>query len=348
MKNNANEKTRMHNIQDWLLGISVIFLMTISGYIVLLDIQALNLNDGIFCTQTTDDCAIEIGAQAKQEKDTEPPEHPRAHKNYAIYLILMIVIFLYCSDVLYTILSIRRDNDVHVGVKGFFQHAVIVFFLAFFLAFLGSLEDIYRVTKDVANSIVAMEPHYFLLYVSYALFESVLITLIAIEFTMAYFVRDHENSATLIAVLLIAGVIDIGALTSLKTVLAQPSPSMGPAISYIPTYGVSAIIGIAAICSFLSSFSAINYAQLQVNAALQDHKLRMKYFDTLVHIRDSGQYVDRSLAITLLNLYESITSRPSAGSEVKDNSTQTENADDNAEHSTDNDIDPDNTNTHRN
>ena len=172
----------------------------------------------------------------------------------------------------------------------YFNHVVVVFFLAFALSFFGNIEDFFIDGTQIQKTNGGCGSGYLFNYISYTVFESLLITLIAIEFTTIYFVRTHEKADRLVAMLLIAGVLDIAAFTLLKTVIAQPSLQLGDAllnchqVAYEQTAHVGVLLLITSVLSFVSSFNSIHVAQQNVDSALDDHMKHSRMLSELVDI----------------------------------------------------------------
>ncbi|MGB0721660.1 MAG: hypothetical protein ACPGU7_04610 [Gammaproteobacteria bacterium] len=173
----------------------------------------------------------------------------------------------------------------------YIRHTLIVFFLAFALALFGALEDFYSLPEGTYDEIISLMcdgEGYIYTFFAFGLFESLLIALIAIEFTTTYFVRDHERASDLVESLLIAGVLDVAAYIALKTILGQPGLELTPdpqrAPIYETTWHMAALVTIAALMSFISSFGAIHYAQLRVDKALKDHLSHLRMLNRLARL----------------------------------------------------------------
>jgi hypothetical protein len=182
------------------------------------------------------------------------------------------------------------------------EHVLIVFFLAFALAFFGSIEELMHIHMEgkCGSEDFCLElpdPDHIWIFVSYALLESSLVALLAIEFTTAFFVRHHEKSESLVASLIIAGVLDIAAFVLIKTVIAQPSISLtdpGAGLGYIAGYQIAILLAGLMVLSFISSFGAINQAQIFVNDALDDHRNFLRISERLVTL-SGGIYRNEKL-----------------------------------------------------
>lgn len=136
-----------------------------------------------------------------------------------------------------------------------------------------SYPDIIYCIKTLSVSLIGDEDKKTseMLYVFYSIFQNVLIALIAIELTTAYFVSGHNQSQSLVTGLLIAAIIDIISFVTLKTVISQPSlPSID-----IPRYHIFTgyMLGILSLLSFLSSFEAVQYSQIKIDHSLDRFKI---------------------------------------------------------------------------
>lgn len=174
------------------------------------------------------------------------------------------------------------------SIDKYLRHSLIVFFLAFALALFGSLEDFYTKKPDQIGDIIEkLGFEYLYTFLAFAFFESLLIALIAIEFTTTYFVRDHERASDLVESLLIAGVLDVAAYVALKTILGQPSLDLNADTVNAPyaiSIHIALLIMIAAFMSFISSFGAVHYAQLRVDRALYDHLSHLRMLNRLTRL----------------------------------------------------------------
>lgn len=221
-----------------------------------------------------------------------------------ISIILLLIGTLYYFDIIVSLYKQTKDCrfdylcQKSYSISEYLKHSVVIFFLAFSLGVLGSLEVISHDTENVelkdnteyvkklqnciedfriiygeANTSLDKDKSYHdilycnkilavslisdsnkeaseIVYLFYNILQNVLIALIAIELTTAYFVSGHTQSQSLVTGLLIAAIIDIISFVTLKTVVAQPSlPFMD-----IPRYHleVGIMLGILSFLSYLA------------------------------------------------------------------------------------------------
>lgn len=244
-----------------------------------------------------------------------------------IAIILLAIGILYFLDILVGLFNQKESCKYDYTCKDSFspseylKHTVVIFFLAFSLGVLGSLEIINKKTDEVIqiketdkyidnfkrcvgvykgshkesskeihkvdtnlslndyNPLLSCSEDLLpalvkpedrtpatIIYVLYNIFQNVLIALIAIELTTAYFISGHNKSQSLVTGLLIAAIIDIVSFVTLKTVVAQPSLP----IIEVPRYHIEIglMLGVLSVLSFFSSFEAIQYAQIKVDHSL--------------------------------------------------------------------------------
>lgn len=193
----------------------------------------------------------------------------------------------------------KKRTNITSSIRTYLEHVLIVFFLAFALAFFGSIEELMHIHMEgkcdsKGSCFESLDSEYIWIFVSYALLESSLVALLAIEFTTAFFVRHHEKSESLVASLIIAGTLDIAAFVLIKTVIAQPSIPLtdsGAGLGYIADYEIAILLAVLMVLSFISSFGAINQAQIFVNDALDDHRNFLRISERLVTLSD-GVYIN--------------------------------------------------------